>query len=109
MRGPLIVAAVVAVAGAVFVIVYEPSTAGSRVHDWLAVVFIAATAGVFFGAGTAPRRRVVLLGVAYALFVLTTLAWFVESLAMWLLLAVLVAGAVVGVARAFQDGSPTNR
>jgi hypothetical protein len=99
MRGPLIVAAVVAVAGVVFVLVYEPSAAESRVHDWLAVLFIAATAGIFFAAGTSPRRRVVLLGIAYALFVLTTLAWFVESAVMWAVLAAVVAAAVALVRR----------
>ena len=99
MRGPCLVAAGVAAAGALFVVVYEPSAAGSRVHDWLAVVFIAATSGIFFAAGTSPRRRVVLLGIAYALFVLTTMAWFVESLALWAALAVVVAGAVVLVRR----------
>lgn len=107
-RAPLVIAAAVAVAGVVFVVVYEPSAAGSRVHDWLAVVFIAATAGIFFAAGTSPRRRVVLLGIAYALFVLTTLAWFVESLVMWAVLAVVVGGAVFAVMRA-QDGSLTKR
>lgn len=100
MRGPLIVAAIVAGAGVLFVLAYEPSDKAAREHDWLAVIFIAATAGVFYGAGTAPRRRVMLLGIAYGLFVFTTLAWFVESLALWALLAVVVAGAVVLVERA---------
>lgn len=107
-RAPVLVAAAVAVAGAVFVLVYTPSDESARAHDWLAVVFMAATSGIFYGAGTAPRRRVTLLGVAYALFVLTTLAWFVEDLAMWSVLTVLVAGAAVAVKRA-HDVSLTNR
>ena len=106
MRGPLIVAAVVGVAGVLFVLVYEPSDEGAREHDWLAVVFIAATAGVFYGAGTAPRRRATLLGVAYALFVFTTLAWFVESLVVWAVLAVAVAGAVILVERVRRPAAP---
>lgn len=102
MRAPLVVAAAVAVAGAVFVLVYEPSAAESRVHDWLAVLFIAATAGIFFAAGTSPRRRVVLLGIAYALFVLTALAWFVESLVLWAVLAVIIAAAAEAARRALS-------
>ena len=99
MRGPLIAAGTVLVAGAVFVVAVEPSPEESRLHDWLAVLFIAATAGIFFAAGTSPRRRVILLGIAYALFVLTTMAWFVESLAMWAVVAALVSGAALLVRR----------
>ncbi|HEX2086376.1 MAG TPA: hypothetical protein VHF89_11885 [Solirubrobacteraceae bacterium] len=99
MPRPVMVAIAVLVAGAVFVVVYEPSAPASREHDWLAVAFIAATAGIFFAAGTSPRRRVLLLGVSYALFVLTTLAWFLESLPVWAALAVVVAGAVALVRR----------
>jgi hypothetical protein len=106
MRGPLLVSAVVAVAGAAFVIVSEPSSAESREHDWLAVVFMATTSGVFFAAGTAPRHRAKLLGAAYALFVATAFAWLVESLALWAALAVATALAVEGARRARRSEAP---
>jgi hypothetical protein len=99
MRVPVMVAAAVAVAGAVFVVAYEPSSADSRVHDWLAVTFVAATSGLFFAGGTASRRRIVLVGLAYALFVATTLAWFVESAVLWVALAGAVAATALLVRR----------
>ena len=99
MRGPLVAATLTAVAGAVFVVAYEPSPAGSRLHDWLAVVCVAATAGVFYAAGTAPRRRLVLVSAAYALFVFTTMAWFVESVLVWVVVGLAIAAAVAAVSR----------
>lgn len=106
MRGPVIAAALTAVAGAVFVVAYEPSPAGSRLHDWLAVVCVAATAGVFYGAGTASRRRLVLVSVAYALFVGSTMAWFVESMLLWVVLGLAIAAAAAAVWRVRRSGAP---
>jgi hypothetical protein len=106
MRGPIIVAVAVAVAGAVFVVVYEPSPAASRVHDWLAVVFVAATAGLFYAAGTAPRRRFAMVSVAYALFVATVFAWLAESAAVWAVLAAAVAAAVEAARRLSRSAAP---
>ena len=99
MRGPVIVAVAVAVAAAIFVLVTDPSPGASWVHDWLAVGFVAVTSGIFFAGGNVPRRRLALVGIAYALFVFTTLAWFVESALAWALLAVAVSAAVLLVRR----------
>lgn len=99
MRGPVIVTIGVAIAGAVFVVAAEPSAPASREHDWLAALFMASSSGVFYAAGTSPRHRAKLLGAAYALFVGTAMAWLVESLLVWLALAVATAAAIEGVRR----------
>ena len=99
MRGPVIVAVAVAIAGAIFVLVSRPSPGEAWIHDWLAVAFVALTAGIFWAGGTGPRRRLALVGVAYALFVFTTLAWFVESALLWAVLALAVSAAALLVRR----------
>ena len=99
MRGPVIVAVAVAVAAAIFVVVAKPSAAASREHDWLAALFMATSSGVFFAAGTSPRHRAKLLGAAYALFVGTAMAWLVESLLVWLALAIATAATIEAVRR----------
>ena len=106
MRAPVVVAVLVGLAGVVFVLVSEPSPPGDREHDWLAVVAMAATSGVFYAGGTAPRRRILLVGTAYALFVATTMAWFVASPALWLVLFAAIGVAIEAVRRVRRSAEP---
>src|SRR5688500_17953017 len=106
MRAPLVVAALVAVVGVAFVLYYEPSPAEDREHDWLAVIAMAATSGLFYAAGTGPRRRILMLGVAYALFVATTMAWFVGSAAFWPAVFAAIAAAIEAERRIRRSAAP---
>ncbi|MDQ3742161.1 MAG: hypothetical protein M3320_10725 [Actinomycetota bacterium] len=67
--------------------------------DWLTVLLIAASAGLFVGGLQSRDRKIVRAAVAYVLFIAAVLAWFIASALVWAVLAAVVAATVLVAAR----------
>ena len=67
--------------------------------DWLTVLVVAASAGLFAAALHAPRGRIAKVAAAYALFVAATVAWFFRDALVWAALAAIAAALILRARR----------
>ena len=76
-----------------------PSTTEHRTalpwHDWIAVLLVAVSAGLFVAALRARDGRIVRAAAACVLFIAATLAWFFEEPLVWAMLLAVAAAAAV--------------
>jgi hypothetical protein len=63
-------------------------------QEWIAVLLVAASAGLFVAALRARGGRIVKAAVAYALFLAVVLAWFFEEPLIWATLTAITAALV---------------
>ena len=67
--------------------------------DWLTVLMVAASAGLFVAALEAPRRKILRAAGAFLLVLVVSFGWFFQDWLIWGALAAITAAAVVSARR----------